>query len=288
MWVGGGLDNKSPNDSLGKAIAVQFARMKHFVQETILQAGKVVMEHYGQAKITGSKETIVAIVTEADTAADKLICDAIKTFYPEHGIVAEESGAYQEAAEYIWYIDPLDGTKNFASGVSLFGINMALAKQGEIILAAIYLPATNELVIAEKSKGAFITIGGKGRRLVCSEKANWEGAYGIGPIRYSPQNMKLQEQISRLSKETAWVNAIASPAVSAVWMADGRRDWYTSSGKNSWDFAAPWLVAREAGCVVTNFEGKEWVPGDKGIIITNKHLHPDLVDAVREAYNIQS
>ncbi len=108
--------------------------------------------------------------------------------------------------------------------------------------------------------------------------------YGIAQVRYTSQNTRLQESILLLSDNTAWVNAIASPAVTAVWMADGRRDWYTSAGKNSWDFAAPMLIAKEAGCVVSNFLGEEWKPGDRGIVITNKFLYPDLIKAVQSAY----
>lgn len=262
--------------------------MKEFLIETILEAGNVVMEFFGKARVLHSKDkdTVVAIVTEADLSSDKIITSAIKRKYPNHGIVAEESGSYQEDAEFVWYIDPLDGTKNFESRVHLFGINVALAKNEEIVLAAIYLPATNELVIAEKDGGSLLTSNGQEKKNFCSQKKDWRGAYGIGAIRYSPQHAKLQEQILALSENTAWVSAIASPAVSTVWMADGRRDWYTSAGKNSWDFAAPLLIAKEAGCVVSNFAGEDWKLGDKGIVMTNKYLYPELIKAVRAAYQI--
>lgn len=262
--------------------------MREFISKIILEAGDIVMEFFGKAEVLRSKDNIVAIVTEADLASDKIITEAIKTTYPTHGIVAEESGEYQVDAEFVWYIDPLDGTKNFASGVGLFGINIALAKNKEIILAGIYLPATKELVLAEKGKGASLFLDGKERKIFCSNKQNWKGAYGIGAIKYSPQNAKLQEAILVLSENTAWVSAIASPAVSAVWIADGRRDWYTSAGKNSWDFAAPLLIAKEAGCSVSNFAGEEWKPGDRGIVMTNKFLYPKLIEAIQTAYKIQS
>ncbi len=261
--------------------------MTKFLRKTILEAGEAIMEYYGKATVLHSKDAVVAIVTEADLASEKIITEAIKTTYPNHGIVAEESGNYQEESEFVWHIDPLDGTKNFESGVPLFGINIALARNKEIILSAISLPATGELVIAEKGKGTILFSGGKERKISCSQKQDWKGAYGIGAIRYSPQHAKLQEKILALSKNTAWVSAIASPAVSAVWMADGRRDWYTSAGKNSWDFAAPLLVAREAGCVVSNFAGAEWKPGDKGVVMTNKFLYPELIKAVQDAYQVQ-
>lgn len=262
--------------------------MREFLTKIILEAGDAVMGFFGKAEVLRSKDTIVAIVTEADLASDKIITEAIKSNYPSHGIVAEESGGHQENAEFVWHIDPLDGTKNFESGVHLFGINVALAKNKEIILAGIYLPATKELVLAEKDKGVSLFLDGKERKIFCSDKHDWKGAYGIGAIKYSSQNAKLQEAILALSENTAWVSAIASPAVSAVWVADGRRDWYTSAGKNSWDFAAPLLIAKEAGCSVSNFAGEEWKPGDRGIVMTNKFLYPELIKAVQSAYQTQS
>lgn len=258
--------------------------MEEFLKKTILKAGDATMEFFGKAEILRSKSDVVAIVTEADLVSDKIITEAIKETYPNHGIVAEESGGYQENADFVWHVDPLDGTKNFESRVPLFGINIALVKDKDIVLAAIYLPATKELVMAEKNRGALLISGGKERKISCSNKKDWKGAYGIGPVRYSSQNAKLQESILLLSENTAWVSAIASPAVSAVWVADGRRDWYTSPGKNSWDFAAPILVAREAGCTVSNFSGKEWEPGDRGVVIANKFLYPDLIKVIQNAY----
>ncbi|OGG66494.1 hypothetical protein A3I99_04330 [Candidatus Kaiserbacteria bacterium RIFCSPLOWO2_02_FULL_45_11b] len=258
--------------------------MKEFLSKTIQEAGAIVMDYYGKANVLMSKERVVDIVTEADLASDKFIVEAIKRNYPEHGIVTEESGLYNTDAEFVWYVDPLDGTKNFESSVPLFGINIALIQSGDIVLAGIYLPATRELIIAEKGMGASLSLDGHERKITCSQKQDWTGAYGIGPIRYSKENSDLQQTLASLSNNTTWISAIASPAVSAVWVADGRRDWYTSPGSNSWDFAAPVLIAKEAGCIVSNFEGKNWSPGDRGVIVTNNYLYPELAQAVTTAY----
>ncbi|MEI6552980.1 MAG: inositol monophosphatase [bacterium] len=206
--------------------------MQNFITETILKAGEEVMKHFGTAKSLYDKGRVVDIVTEADLASEKIIVDAIKNKYPEHGIVAEESGEYNKDAEYIWYIDPVDGTKNFATGVQLFGINLAVAQNGKIIAAAICLPALNELCYAEAGKGTHFN----GNKTSCSQKEDWEGSHGLGPVRFSPEHVKFLEQYSKLTNGTGWSNSVGSPAVSAVWVATGRRDWYKSSGKNSWDF----------------------------------------------------
>lgn len=256
--------------------------MEQFITETITKAGNEIMSHFGSAEISRVKATENDIVTQADLASQQVISEAIKQHYPEHGIVSEESEGYQTDADYIWYLDPLDGTKNFASGVQLFGINMALSYKAEIICASIYLPALKELLYAEKGKGTFLN----GTKVACSEKDTWKTTYGIGPIRYSEPYINVMKSVDEISEKTGWINSIASPAVSAAWIACGKRDWYIGPSKNSWDYAASWLIAKEAGCIVTNFAGEEWKPGDKGIILTNKHLFPKLLEIVKTSYEI--
>lgn len=254
--------------------------MDQFIQATIKKAGEVILENFGSAQVAYTKEKVTDIVTHTDLASEKVIIEAIKNNYPDHGIVSEESETYQQGADYMWYIDPLDGTKNFASGVQVFGVNIAVAYRGEITHAAIYLPALHELVYAEKGKGTYIN----GTKVLCSQKKDWKGVYGVGPVKYTEESVAFAKGISLLSEGTGWINAISSASVSGVWTATGRRDFYIGPSNNSWDYAAPWLISKEAGCVVTNFAGEEWKPGDRGIIVTNKHLFSKLLGLVKESY----
>ena len=254
--------------------------MEDFIKTTIVKAGEIIMSHFGVAEITHSKATVNDIVTEADLASQKIIVDAIKANYPEHGIVSEESEDYKMDAEYVWYIDPLDGTKNFESGVQVFGVNIALVYKGKLKYAAIYLPFLRELCFAEAGKGTFLN----DKKVECSNKQNWSGVYGVGPIKFSEKNSRFQKAISELSENTAWFNAIGCTAASGVWVASGRRDFYLGTSSNSWDYAAPAFLAKEAGCIVTNFKGEDWNPGDKGLVVANKYLHPELSEIVKEIY----
>jgi myo-inositol-1(or 4)-monophosphatase len=255
--------------------------MEQFIKDTIQKAGDEIMKFFGTAEIVKIKATTVDIVTEADLASEKIIIEAIKKAYPDHGIVSEESDDYNTSAEYVWYIDPLDGTKNFESRVQLFGINIALARNGILTHAAIYLPALNELCYAEKGKGVELN----GKKVSCSAKKTWEGVFGLGAIKFSDKYMKLQAHLAKLSNESAWTNAISCSAVSGIWVASGRRDFYIGTGSNSWDYAAPALLAKEAGCIVTNFKGEDWKPGDKGLVIANPTLHPKFLEIVQDCYN---
>jgi len=249
--------------------------MKQFVTKTIREAGEALLDLFENVEVVYTKDALHDVVTEADLASQKILIDAIRKEYPDHGIVAEEEEVvHRDDADFVWYLDPLDGTRNYATRVPLYGINVGLVEKGSVILGAVYLPATDELCFAEKGEGAFIN----GEKASCSQQKTWEGSYGVGPIRVaSPEGLELAGMISRISNGDAWMNCIASPAVTTVYMADGRRDWYISRGSKSWDYAAPSLIMKEAGCVVTNAAGEDWSPGDEELIVSNEYLHPELL-----------
>lgn len=248
--------------------------MEQFVKKTIKQAGSAIMKFYGSRDIEHHKETRRDIVTKADLASQKIIVEGIRKNYPGHGIISEESESFQSKAEYIWYIDPLDGTRNFASNVPLFGINMGLARNSKLILGAIYLPSTKEFCFAKKNCGVYLN----DKRIRCSNQSEWELSYGIVSTHsYKLKYKKFFSGLAKISSGKAWINAIASPAVSAVFMADGRRDWYASRGNKVWDYAAPSIIMQEAGCVVTNPKGSPWKLGDDSIVVANKSLHPEFL-----------
>ncbi len=255
--------------------------MKTFIKDTVIKAGEEILKFYGSSTVLYSKQSITDVVTEADLASNAYICAAIKGQFPDHGIVSEEGEGYQMDSDYLWYIDPLDGTKNFSTHTPLFGINIALTHKGEVVAAAIYLPITQELCFAEKGKGAFLN----DVKILCSSKEDWKGSYGVGTIKSSKENLAFLKQVDEISEHTCWTNAIASSAVSGFWVSSGKRDWYIAPGKNAWDYAATSLIASEAGALVTNFSGTPYKPGDRGLVVANPHLHPKLLQIVKESYN---
>jgi myo-inositol-1(or 4)-monophosphatase len=257
--------------------------MEPFFKDTITEAGKAIMEFFGHAKVIKEKDGVWDIVTEADLASEKIIIEKIKATYPEHGIVSEESEGYNPASDYQWYIDPLDGTLNYERGVQIFGINMALAHKGELTHAAILLPALNEFCYAEKGKGVWLN----GTQVFCSDMRSWEQApYGIGSVKFKEKHIKLLHGLMECSQDTMWMNAIGCTAATGIWLAAGKRDFYIGPGTNPWDYAAPALLAKEAGCVVTNYKGDSWKIGDAGLVVANQYLHPQLLKVVKESYNI--
>ncbi len=253
-----------------------------FIENTIKEAGQEVMRHFGHAKVTNIKNGRQHdVVTEADLASEKIIKTAIKKEFPNHGIVSEESEDENVNAEHVWYIDPIDGTRNFETRVPLFEISIALAHRNKITHAGIYLPTTHEFFYAEGDKKTTLN----NIKITCSKKDSWDGTYGIGMVTAGkPVSIKFQQKLYEISKGTAWINGIASVVISSSWTADGRRDWYITPNDNSWDLAAGYLIMKNAGCVVTNLKGEDWVPGNKGLIATNKHLYPEFFKIAEEVF----
>lgn len=255
--------------------------MENFIKDTLFRAGEKILSFFGNTETLYAKQTVADIVTEADIASNDLICEAIKKNYPDHGIVSEEGEGYQTDSDYLWCIDPLDGTKNFASQTPLFGINIALVHKGDVTHAAIYLPYLKDYIYAEKGKGAFLN----GKKAICSQKEDWKGSYGLGTVMLKPSYEKFQQGILALSEGTGWTNAVASSAVSGIWVSSGKRDWYIGPSKNAWDYVATSLIAKEAGCIVSNFEGTDYKPGDHGLVVANKFLFPELIELVKKSYS---
>jgi myo-inositol-1(or 4)-monophosphatase len=255
--------------------------MNEHIKELLIKAGDEILKYFGTSSVLYTKKTVTDVVTEADLASNTIICDAIKEMYPTHGIVSEEGDGYQTESEYLWYVDPLDGTKNFSTHTPLFGINIALTFKGEIVFGAIYLPITKDYCYAEKGKGAYLN----DIKITCSQKEDFKGSFGLGGIRPTEQSRAFLQKIDEISEHSAWVNAVASSAVSGLWIAAGKRDWYIGPGRNAWDYAATALIAEEAGAVVTNYAGAPYKCGDKGIVIANRVLHPTLLKFIKESYN---
>ena len=253
---------------------------REFLEKVLRGAGRILLEHFGRETTVAIKGGDPhAVVTEADLASQESIVKAIKEKFPDHHVLAEEAGMDalpERMPESMWVVDPLDGSRNFESRVPLFGINVAFVHEGAVEAAAICLPSTDEICIAELGQGAFLN----GRKVKASRQEDFSASYGIGPVRPSGKKSTpfFQALQAAFPDGSPWMNGIGSPAVSTVYVADGRRDWYVSQGSKVWDYAAPSLILKEAGCVVTNERGEAWKIGDKALIASNSALHPRLLE----------
>ncbi|HYD03743.1 MAG TPA: inositol monophosphatase [Alphaproteobacteria bacterium] len=256
---------------------IDFKEVRSFVEKTIVEAGTEIMKYYGKESLGSKEKTSKAdIVTNADHASNKIICDAIAKKYPNHTILSEE-GEHVVGKGYTWVIDPLDGTKNFSLTTPLFGVFIALVYNGEVIVGGCYLPVMKELFYAQKGIG--LTLNGK--RVYCSNE-DLEHSYGAGSIKWSTVNSKLWIKFANYAnKETFYIAALGSAALSASYTACGRRDWYVSSAKGGvWDFAVSALMLKEAGCKISKLDGSEWKFGDVEMVAANPVLHRKLISII--------
>ncbi|MFA5155268.1 MAG: inositol monophosphatase family protein [Patescibacteria group bacterium] len=250
---------------------------ERFIKQITRAAGAAVLKKFGKVGLKYTKKDAADIVTEADLAANNIIIKAIKRKYPSHAIISEETGLYQVGAEYCWIIDPLDGTRNFLHRTPLFAVMVGLACREKMELAAIYNPCTDELFFAKKGQGAFLN----GKKIACSRQKIWENSWGIVGSNLTQKNVaNLYQLLKHAKREKFWISALGSAGVSAMYQADGRRDWRVSRGGGLWDYAAPSLILSEAGCKVTNFQGKTWSLKDREMLAANKPLHRKLLQII--------
>ncbi|MDX5364201.1 MAG: inositol monophosphatase [Pseudazoarcus pumilus] len=191
-------------------------------------------------------------VTEVDRAAEAAIIEVLREAYPEHAILAEESGRSGDS-EYCWIIDPLDGTTNFIHGFPQYAISIALARNDVLEQAVVFDPVRNELFTASKGAGAFLN----DRRIRVSRRIKlMDSLIGTGfPFRENDNIESYLGAFRELTQKTAGIRRPGAAALDLAYVACGRLDGFWEAGLSSWDMAAGALLILEAGGLVTDFGG---------------------------------
>lgn len=195
-------------------------------------------------------------VTEVDRAAEAAIIEVLREAYPQHGILAEESGQLGETAdsEYQWIIDPLDGTTNFIHGFPQYAISIALARNGVLEQAVVFDPTRNELFTASKGAGAYLNE----RRIRVSKRIRLnESLIGTGfPFREFDHVDAYLAMFRELTQRTAGIRRPGAAALDLAYVACGRLDGFWEMGLQPWDMAAGVLLIQEAGGLVSDLSGE--------------------------------
>jgi len=226
--------------------------MLNFAIEAARDAGQILLEKFGR-EISVSKKGDIDLVTEADLASEALIVERIKSYYPKHSILAEESGEAiaDSSSKWKWIIDPLDGTTNYTHGYPCFCVTIALEHEGEIKIAVTFDPTRNELFAAERGRGA--TLNNRPIRVSTTEKLS-ESLVVTG----FPYNFKdrpdFARNLTRFLVEARGVRRDGSAALDMAYVACGRFDGFWEEGLNPWDMAAGILLIKEAGGQVTSYD----------------------------------
>jgi len=238
------------------------------------ESGKLMKEYSTRQFTIDSKDSINNLVTEVDHASEKLIIGIIREQFPDHYILTEESGDLPKNSNTKWIIDPIDGTVNFANGIPICCVSIAVEQDGEVIMGVVYNPFINEFFYAEKGKGAFLN---DGPIQVSSKKSVSNSCLVTGfPYKYS-EGQGMLETFSSFIKQGIPIRRLGSAAIDLCWVACGRFDGYYEFFLNPWDSAAGFLIVQEAGGRVTDFQGNAYSPYQEKIIATNGLIHDELV-----------
>jgi myo-inositol-1(or 4)-monophosphatase len=218
-------------------------------------------------------------VTRVDTAAEEAIIDVVKKAYPDHAILAEESGAADGAAEYQWIIDPLDGTTNFIHGFPQYCVSVAIRHRGALAHGVVYDPNRNELFTASKGRGAFLN----DRRIRVSKCLRLGDALvGTGfPFREVTRIDRYTGQLKNIMEKSAGVRRAGAAALDLAYVACGRLDAFWELGLSPWDMAAGALLIQEAGGLVGDLRGEEGWMESGDIACATPKVFPGLLEAVR-------
>ena len=253
-------------------------------KETLINAtnaGASELKRFFNGKFTiSNKEGINNLVTQADFASDKAIREVIKTAFPDHGIVSEESDEKITSSEYKWIIDPIDGTVNFANNIPICCVSIGLEFKGEMLMGAVYNPIINEFFFAEKGKGATLN----DSKISVSDKTEVLTSCLVTgfPYTYLDEPNGPLEVFSRLIRKGIPVRRLGSAAIDLCWVAAGRFDGFYEHKLHAWDSAAGFLIVEEAGGKVTNLKGEKYSPYEFGIVATNGKIHEELVSWVNQ------
>lgn len=239
--------------------------------EAARKGGEITLRHF-ETSVAREVKADKSFVTAADKEAEAAIIATIQKHFPTHGFLAEESGASNNASEYMWVIDPLDGTANFVNGLPLFSTSVSLIHAGEPVIGVVYHAFGDALYAAEKGKGTTW----KGRPVRVSD-GNAEHAM----ITFEPgkkEKGRLNALFSNTEKFVKSKRYIGSCALALASLARGGIEGVFVIGLDKWDYAAGIVLVEEAGGKITDFEGKPWVFGSGDYFIaSNGVVHGSLL-----------
>ncbi|MBT8358051.1 MAG: inositol monophosphatase [Deltaproteobacteria bacterium] len=238
------------------------------------KGARVIMPFYGRlSKI--NKKGAIDLVTEADTESEKIIIETIRTVFPDHSILAEESGLNHENSESKWIIDPLDGTTNFTHQLGLFAVSIAFASNGIVKVGVVFNPVSGELFTAIKDSGATLN----GRRIKVSKVNTVSESLLITGFPYNHKKIikALMSRFSNCLRASQGVRRLGSAALDLCFVSCGRFDGFWEQNLNPWDTAAGALIAQEAGATITDFSNMPFDIYQKEILATNGKIHQEML-----------
>lgn len=267
-----------------------------FAIKTAKKAGKLALT-YQKRGLQIEKKGKNDLVTNADKASEKLIIAEIFKTYPDHAVMGEESTFIHKTsvkdyanAEYIWLIDPIDGTTNYAHGMKEYGISIGLFKlssaeksqnfqylSGELIVGVVFAPAMNEIFYAAKGEGAYLN----GKKIKVSKTPKLENALLATGFPYQNRKINLP-YFSTMMNHCQAIRRLGAASLDLCYVAAGRFDGYWEFDIKPWDIAAGALIVEESGGTVTDTNGNQIDLFGKDILVSNGKIHREIIDTFKK------
>jgi myo-inositol-1(or 4)-monophosphatase len=247
-----------------------------FAQKLAKKGGRILAENFGkldQAQI--ENKGAHDLVTQLDKEVEQMYVEAIKQVYPEHGIIGEEGTDKNKEAELLWVLDPLDGTRNYSIQVPFYGTSICLIKNNEPVVSVLYIPAVDKQYSAVKGEGAMLN----GEKISISNETELSKSSILYCHTADERGVRSAEKYAAKLKMAAFnADRLRTAAGEMGLVAEGLVEAYWLDGLPVWDLAAGALLVREAGGKATDFNGKNWVPGDNNILVSNgSQIHEEIL-----------
>jgi myo-inositol-1(or 4)-monophosphatase len=252
--------------------------MKILMEDLARKAGDVLMKHFRQDySLFSLRSTAKEASVRYDKDVDRSIIAEIKRHYPHHSLLTEESGFLQGDPDWLWIVDSLDGTGDFANFNPFFSVCIALMHKSELLLGAICAPAINEFYFAEKGKGAYLN----GGRIRVSDITDLSQSYIFYCEGGEKDRAKTGKIISRVYPHVMDMRKLGSAGLEIAWVAAGRGEAYFTTKIEPWDVAPGVLLIQEAGGGVSDFHGDSWKLQTSDLLFSNGKVHQELLDLVK-------
>jgi myo-inositol-1(or 4)-monophosphatase len=244
------------------------------------EAGRLLAEFY-RLRVGFELKGDFDLVTEADRSSERLVVARLLANFPDHSIVAEEGGGREGTSEYRWFVDPLDGTTNFAHGYPAFNVTLALARGDEMIAGVVYDPLREEMFAAEKGSGAYLN---DQKIHVSTARRLADSLVSTGfPVRKRSQNVNIHFY-HQLAMSTHGVRRGGSAALDLSYVASGRLEAFWEFGLNPWDLAAGTLLVTEAGGRCTDMCGAPHTLKSRHLLVDNSLIHEEILELFKEIF----
>jgi myo-inositol-1(or 4)-monophosphatase len=253
------------------------------LEQLARQAGKIVGDKFNEQH-TISYKGVIDLVTEADHESEEYLLGEIRRRWPESTIMAEESGLTEGGPEHSWYVDPIDGTVNYAHHLPIFCVSLAYAHRGAVKLGVVYDPTRDEMFRAQRGEGAELN----GNPIRVSGATELAKSLLVTGFPYDAWDTERDnfDNFVRFSKMTQGVRRLGSAALDAAWVGAGRFDGFWEIALNAWDVAAGGLIAEEAGAKVTNVQnGPNYLTRPQSIIAAAPGIHQQILEGLGAGEN---